>query len=104
MGTNFYARMNTCEQCGRYEEIHLGKSSMGWKFLFKLNKEFYEDKDSFEKFIKGIDVDIYDEYGSRIHVHELLALIDSKQAEKHDHYGKHIKIIGGYDFDETEFS
>jgi hypothetical protein len=34
MGTNYYWRHNICPHCGRYEEAHIGKSSMGWQFLF----------------------------------------------------------------------
>jgi hypothetical protein len=26
MGTNYYARYNACECCGRYDEAHIGKS------------------------------------------------------------------------------
>ena len=34
MGTNFYVRLNYCEHCGRYETLHIGKRSCGWKFDF----------------------------------------------------------------------
>lgn len=30
MGTNYYLRIRACEPCGRYDEIHVGKS--GWLF------------------------------------------------------------------------
>ncbi len=39
MGTNFYLHSGICECCGKADEIHhIGKSSMGWKFLFKSHK------------------------------------------------------------------
>lgn len=35
MSTNFYWRDKPCGHCGRYEEIHVGKSSGGWSFGFR---------------------------------------------------------------------
>ena len=36
MGTNYYIKPDECEHCGRSDEpIHIGKSSIGWQFLFK---------------------------------------------------------------------
>ncbi len=35
MGTNYYLIYNECKCCNRYDEIHLGKSSGGWKFTFQ---------------------------------------------------------------------
>ena len=35
MGTNYYLHAGICDCCGRYTEYHIGKSSMGWKFLFQ---------------------------------------------------------------------
>lgn len=31
MGTNFYYRIRNCASCGRYEDIHVGKSSGTWQ-------------------------------------------------------------------------
>lgn len=30
MGTNYYWRIKNCDKCGRYEDVHVGKSSAGW--------------------------------------------------------------------------
>lgn len=35
MGTNYYARVNHCDKCGRVNIVHIGKSSFGWKFLWQ---------------------------------------------------------------------
>ena len=32
MGTNYYLKKNVCKECGRGEELHIGKSSAGWHF------------------------------------------------------------------------
>lgn len=34
MGTNYYLRYNECQCCGRYDEVHIGKSSFGWRFAW----------------------------------------------------------------------
>lgn len=39
MGTNIYAIYNECPQCKRYNEIHFGKWSVGWKFCFQSHDE-----------------------------------------------------------------
>lgn len=35
MGTNFYWHDSPCAGCGRYDEVHVGKRSMGWSFGFR---------------------------------------------------------------------
>lgn len=35
MGTNFYYRIDVCQPCGRYTEVHVGKQSAGWSFGFR---------------------------------------------------------------------
>jgi hypothetical protein len=35
MGTNYYWRDAPCNECGRYDEHHVGKSSAGWSFGFR---------------------------------------------------------------------
>jgi len=45
MGTNYYAKFNECKHCGRYNQIHIGKMSMGWEFSFQAHRERDEDED-----------------------------------------------------------
>lgn len=50
-----------------YEEIHIGKYSRGWKFLFVPNPQFYQEKkDSVLDFIHSEGWILMDEYGGTI--------------------------------------
>lgn len=93
MGTNYYLHTNYCPCCGKpREEIHLGKSSIGWKFLFHKTKQVYNYK-SFCKFIKTGN--IYNEYGEKVNDIELLDYIKTYQQYRHH---PNCEIIDGYDF------
>ena len=35
MGTNYYAIFDECPDCHRYDELHIGKCSAGWAFMFE---------------------------------------------------------------------
>ncbi len=69
MGTNFYHRINICSECRRYDERHIGKSSVGWQFSFKGWKDSegrpaiksWQDWKYILKTFK--DGQIFDEYG-----------------------------------------
>ena len=39
MGTNFNYRINICDKCNRYDQIHIGKRSAGWVFHFRAYDE-----------------------------------------------------------------
>lgn len=102
MGTNYYLVYNECKCCKRYSEVHLGKSSMGWKFTFQTIEDFpirevdpaYEIADSDEKIeIKSWLVlreflhkyveefksaRIRDEYNSDIPLDEFIEMINKK--------------------------
>ena len=108
MGTNYYIRYNQCDCCGRYNEFHIGKSSLGWEFTFHsirdtmvlissfdpknalLNNHDYLIIESFqdwkqfiEKYvIKYKTVKIYDEYKDEKSARFLFDLIKSKQGGK----------------------
>ena len=50
-----------------YEEVHIGKRSYGWKFLFAPNSQHYEEtKESILKFIHRYGWLLLDEYGKKI--------------------------------------
>jgi hypothetical protein len=131
MSTNFYIRYNICNQCDRYDEIHLGKSSAGWKFLFheikasfplpKWNKDVKKLlKNSIIEYIKldsFIDIEnfllkycpkyikIFDEYEEEISVKDFLELVKSKQDNKsHIHYcNEHNFPLDDYFMDESSY-
>lgn len=111
MGTNYYIRTKKpCKGCKRpFEEIHLGKSSMGWKFSFQLNGEkFYSDKKSMMQWTKRKV--IVDEYGSKIDWGTFWSMVQNKQAELHPmsediaKHPEHYILIGKYVFHDCQFS
>lgn len=63
-------------------EIHIGKSSYGWQFLFNLGIRNYTHGQSLKKedidkwFRSGV---IFDEYGDEISVDDFWALVDYKK-------------------------
>lgn len=106
MGTNYYAKYNKCECCNRYDKLHLGKSSMGWKFMFKSNTEKYNNFKEFCKFIRRKDVEVWDDYGNKKSAKHLIDLIMSKQDGKSQYgvgWDEDLLIIEGYDFISREF-
>lgn len=77
MGTNYYLHFNHCDCCNRFDQIHIGKSSTGWRFTFRgyldldeldkvpdvpdqLSVRSFED---WQRIINQDDCEIYDEYG-----------------------------------------
>lgn len=63
MGTNFYVRIKRVDQ-EEPEEVHIGKRSGGWKFLFAWNPKYYEPtRKSINRFLKLHKNEFYDEYG-----------------------------------------
>ncbi len=83
MGTNFYHRINICSECRRYDERHIGKSSVGWQFSFKGWKDSegrpaiksWQDWKYILKTFK--DGQIFDEYGKE------WSYVSSGQLERH---------------------
>ena len=67
---------------GEKSEIHIGKSSHGWQFLFNLGIRNYTHGQSLKKedidkwFRSGV---IFDEYGDEISVDDFWALVDYKK-------------------------
>lgn len=98
MGTNYYLHTKPCPCCGKSrEEVHLGKSSYGWRFLFHKTKQVYNYV-SFCKFLeKGI---IYNEYGDKYDAVDLIDLIEALQKDKEHQDAEH---IDGYDFLDCDF-
>lgn len=88
MSTNFYHRYNRCEHCERYEERHIGKSSMGWQFSFRA---YYDDDgnvivgsyNDWKEVLKSGD--IFDEYGTWYRYDQFFERVDSSKG-KQNHY------------------
>jgi len=110
MGTNYYLRLNICPDCGRYDSIHIGKSSSGWRFLFRgypdtgdtplneITSIIHNVRDWQEVTPRG---EIWDEYGTRVPYELFWGMVASKQSFKTNDY--HL-LIDGYMFSDTEFS
>ena len=106
MGTNYYTKIKECECCGRFEEIHLGKSSCGWKFSFQYNDgKYYKNFDEMKSWLK--DKVIKDEYNRIITLEEFFLMIKDKQKETNSHADKYKSerdfVIDGYSFTNCEF-
>lgn len=110
---SFYTRIKEIED----EEIHLGKSSCGWRFLFHDCLQFHNYPE-FEVFINSIgkegpwkDYHIEDEYGDTVTASYLLDLIATKQNEPFRNgdgspaqYEQFAVVRDGYRFSDADFS
>lgn len=106
MGTNYYLRTDFCVCCGHPKtEIHLGKSSGGWKFLFHKHK-FAKNVEEMKDLTKtGV---IYNEYDDLVSYIEFWDMVETKQKEpfrnKEEYRIMGLENIDGYEFVECEFS
>ena len=103
MGTNYYAIKKKPRIVKIYDEIHLGKSSVGWKFVFQ-EQEQYHNFEEFKDFIlNNNEWIIKDEYGKEISPNNLLKLIEEKQKENNPDDFTWDKNVGGYRFTDRDF-
>lgn len=82
MGTNYYTK-SKCDHCGALSvenELHIGKSSGGWKFLFAPYPEHgLTSWKAWRHYLaKGWQV-IFDEYGREHDLAYLIDLVEGKQ-------------------------
>ena len=81
MGTNYYARPDACEHCGRADyELHIGKSSAGWRFNLRahVDPEIASWAD-WKSYLSENRPRIFDEYGQEHSVESLIAWVESKR-------------------------
>ena len=110
MGCNYYV---VKKKPTIAEPLHIGKSSMGWKFLFHDIDEYnvkIHTYPQWEKFLMEHcrpdgDSVILNEYDAEINVHEFLEMVAKKQVEDSnpDEFNN-CKDIDGYRFADGEFS
>lgn len=114
MGTNYYVVPNR-PSIG--EPIHIGKSSMGWMFLFQDANEPYREvpvvwhtyeevKDWLYKYtVKSQIYIILDEYDEIVDFDEFIDLIERKQERFKDNPDNftYCRNVGGYRFMEGDF-
>ena len=92
------------------EDVHIGKSSGGWDFLFQLNdKKYYHNKASMIEFIK--ECQIVDEYDRELTFDEFWNNVVSdrtwngKPTKRHrDSVHNHYIVIDDLEFLDVEFS
>ena len=113
MGTNYYWTkvLTQCECCGNKDTInlHIGKSSLGWKFLF--NGTYYKSWGEWDRVLES-GGEITDEYGEVWGWDDLVLKIEDKQGlisakdltfgayDRDDYWTDPL----GYEFVEGEFS
>lgn len=117
MGTNYYAKpkvtkelkskmvaaieSNDFKEVGRLlpSEIHIGKSSAGWRFLFNHNGwEYFKDIESMKDFL--MNCQIVDEYEMEISNEDFWQLVKEKEndidgMEYYTNWDKYNKMPGG---------
>jgi hypothetical protein len=89
---------NHCHTCQRSDTQHLGKSSFGWKFLFRGNPNI----DDIKKLVK--DNVITNEYGDRVSKTDFWLLVATKQ-DQSTHLGQpNIQVDEfGFEYLDREF-
>lgn len=82
MGTNFYwveRNSDKCPSCGRFDEgqrVHIGKSSYGWAFqLHVIPEDSITGLDDWERIWSTGAGEIFDEYGEKLSLTEMKAVI-----------------------------
>ena len=108
MGTNYYVRTDICKCCSRgEEEIHIGKSSMGWSFTFHAT----DDIRSYKQWVSFLTLNsraIFDEYGDNVTLDYFIEMVNNKKDAKFNHAdeagNQSFKDEEGHSFSPYEFS
>ncbi len=95
MGTNYYARYKHCASCKRYEEIHIGKSSSGWQFMFHATLDIKNYQD-WITFLSKDGVKIYEEFSKEVSLKDFKELVKEKQIAICDNHAEIYKEQGNY--------
>ena len=123
MSTNYYYQYGDCKDCGRFERLHIGKLSVGWKFLFSvfdghivlgdpdISQLTLKSYKAWEHFIRSRKWkgNIYNEYGKGLEYTQFFKNIVNKNQHLKSHidtkgFPLHIqKDIQGYEFSRSEF-
>ena len=108
MGTNYYARVNACKECGHSnDEVHIGKSSGGWNFALHVTPALKTLGD-WKEYLAHPEVTIQNEYGDEVTLEKLLQVITDREPPllQHPVDGYHCvgHSEGTYDYIAGEFS
>jgi len=78
MGTNYFVTFEPCHACGEQpDDIHIGKCSAGWRFLFHYHPTLYQNMDDFRMWLMGKH--IKDEYGNDHTEKDFWAMVEERQ-------------------------
>ena len=114
MGTNYYAVRNRPTVC---DPIHIGKSSVGWMFLFHRQNEKWDDPpiswNSFEQVANWLmehtvitkDFVIMDEYDRIVTYDDFIQMVKAKQElcrDNPDNF-RYCQNVDGYRFCDEDF-
>ncbi len=106
MSTNYYARMQICEKCRRYDELHIGKRSAGWVFSFEAHKD--HDMTTYESAMRWLKYErIFDEYGEEVSYDAFREMVEKTGLERRNHaveYPEGNYVSDGFSFSTEEFS
>ena len=112
MGTNYYAVRN---RPSVEEPIHIGKSSIGWKFSFQSHNEQYHEPPIiwntydqvyewlYKQTVESDNYVIMDEYDEIVSFDDLIKLIEEKQKEDNPDDFSYARNVNGYRFTDQEF-
>jgi len=83
MGTNYNAIYDKCGRCGRSEQIHIGKLSGGWEFMFRAHCEpQLESVADRRRWLKESGAEVRSEYGDSLSGDDFWALIERSRGKK----------------------
>ena len=112
MGTNYYAVRN---RPTTDEPIHIGKSSMGWKFLFQRQDMPYAEPPVvwnsydevyawlYENTVRSDKYVIINEYDEIVSFDDFIKLIELKQRERNKDDFTYCDNVKGYRFTRGDF-
>lgn len=98
------------------DPIHIGKSSIGWKFLFHSVPRYFnyvsgEPLDSYNRWISFLKeytendtIVIMNEYDEEVSLTDLIELVQRKQLEINDDNFRYCDNVEGYRFVRGDFS
>jgi hypothetical protein len=79
MGTNYYLKKNICKCCNRYDELHIGKSSVGWCFsLHVIPEQGINNLDCWRSEFAAPGTEIRDEYNEPVTVDDMVNIITKR--------------------------
>jgi hypothetical protein len=107
MGMNYYLRKN--DEVGVEQQVHLGKSSMGWTFTFRGDRS--NGVEDFDSWVKRVNVLMKDGWkltdeseGGTCDWTELLLKIQNKRLEPNNHAKQYPCPNNWVDKDNNSFS